>query len=129
MRFFWQQGSQYVSKMLHSCFFFKSKIRDYAMFIEYVNKSKSETKHSNNYTDDIKRDRSKENGYCHACIFTGENEEVSKYRLCAETMSEISEVNGNGYCDKCKPCWHWYNQINPIKKWMLEKTGFVFKNR
>lgn len=87
------------------------------------------TKTSDNYTDDIHRDTSKEKGWCHACIFTGENETLSKHRLCAETMSEIAEVNGNGYCDKCKPAWCWYNQINPIKKWLLEKTGFRFKNR
>ena len=95
----------------------------------FVLKKKSETKHHNNYTDDIKRDTTKENGNCHACIFTCENENISKRRLCAETMSDIAEVRAGGHCDKCKPAWKWYNQINPIKKWLLEKEGFKFKNR
>ena len=99
------------------------------MFVNYACENKANTKHNNNYTDDIKRDTSKEKGWCHACIFTGENENISKWRLCAETMSEIAEVEGNGYCDKCKPAWNWYNQINPIKKWLVERSGFRFKNR
>ena len=97
--------------------------------INYVTKRKNKTKHHNNYNDDPKRDSSKEKGCCLSCIFSGENEYVSDRRLCAETMSEISEVFGTGYCSKCKPYWHWYNQINPIKKRLLEKTGFKFKNR
>ena len=57
-------------------------------FVNYT----GEKKHSDNYTEDMKRDRSKEIGWCHACIFTGENEQVSKYRLCAEKMSEILAI-------------------------------------
>jgi hypothetical protein len=104
----------------------KFKIKVLEMFrINYTCEFK--TKH--NYSDDVKRDSLKERGNCHSCVFSGENEHFSKRRLCAETMSEITEVDGNGYCDKCRPCWHWYNQINPIKKWLLERSGFVFKNR
>ena len=87
-------------------------------------------KTSDNYTDDIKRDRSKENGCCVECIYVGENDDVSNARLCAETMSRIDELsNGFGHCDKCKICYKWYNQVNPIKKWLLERSGFRFKNR
>jgi hypothetical protein len=87
-------------------------------------------KTSDNYTDDMKRDRSKENGNCVECIYVGENDSVSNSRLCAETMSRIDELShGFGHCDKCKTCYKWYNQINPIKKWLLERTGFRFKNR
>ena len=97
--------------------------------INYTTESKSKSEHHNNYTDDVKRDNSQERGWCGACIYNGENEELSKRCLCAETMSEIAEVCSSGYCDKCKPAWYWYNQINPIKKWLIEQTGFRFKNR
>ncbi len=97
--------------------------------IFYTNKNKKETKHHNNYVDDMNRDRSNEKTDCHGCIFVGENEDVSKERLCAERMSEIAEVKGLASCDNGKPYWKWYNQINPIKKWLLERTGFRFKNR
>ena len=97
--------------------------------INYTYKSKSEAKHHNNYADCRHRDISKAKTDCHGCIFVGENEEVSKERLCAERMSEIAEVSGIAACDKGKPYWKWYNQINPIKKWLLELTGFRFKNR
>ncbi len=97
--------------------------------VNYTFEMKNNTQNHNNYNDDPRRDSSKEKGNCHSCIFSGENESFSKRRLCVETISEIAEVDGNGYCDKCKPAWHWYNQINPIKKWLLERTGFKFKNR
>lgn len=95
----------------------------------YTTESKYKSKHHNNYTDVVGRDTSNEKTDCHGCIFVGENEHVSKERLCAERMREIAEVKGFASCDKGKPYWKWYNQINPIKKWLLERSGFVFKNR
>lgn len=99
------------------------------MTINYVCKNKAKTKHNNNYTDDMTRDTSKDNTNCYCCIFVGENDNVSNSRLCAESMDEISEVSGFGTCDKGRTRFKWYNQINPIKKWLLERTGFRFKNR
>ena len=95
-------------------------------FVNYATELKNNTIHHNNYVCDMK-----DNGpHCVECIFVGENDHLSPRRLCAETMTDVAELeNGFGHCDKFKSCFKWYNQINPIKKWMLEKTGFVFKNR
>ena len=71
-----------------------------------------------------------ENNHCVNCIFVGDNDEFSNRRLCAETISVIPELSsGFGCCDRYKSCFKWYNQINPIKKLILKKSGFVFKNR
>lgn len=97
-------------------------------YVNYTTELKNNTIHHNNYTDDIKVDAPR--GHCVDCIFVGENDNISKNRLCAETMTEVAELsNGFGHCDKLKSCYKWYNQINPIKKWLLEQTGFVFRNR
>ena len=97
--------------------------------LNYTTEPKQKSVLHDNYTDDMTRDTSKENGNCHACIFIGDNDWVSVEHLCAKHVDEIAEVKFNGHCDKCKPAWHWYNQINPVKKWLVEKTGFKFKNR
>ena len=95
----------------------------------YTGENKSKLKPNDNYTEDMKRNISTENGNCHACIYVGENKDLSKHRLCAENMFAIAEVSGTGRCDKCAVYWKWYNQINPIKKKLVERSGFVFKNR
>ena len=97
--------------------------------VNYTTESKYKSVKNDNYTDVIGRDTSKENGNCHSCIFIGDNDDVSAQHLCAKYITEIAEVKHNGHCDKCKPSWHLYNQINPIKKWLLEQTGFEFRNR
>ena len=89
----------------------------------------AELKNTNNYTDDVRRDTSKEKGWCSVCIYVGENRSVSEKPLCAESISNIAEVRNTGYCDKCKPRWFRLNQINSIKKSLLERSGFVLKNR
>ncbi len=96
-------------------------------YVNYTTESKYKSLHHNNYTDDMKRDTTNEKGNCHGCIFIGDNDHVSHEHLCAESMSEVAEVKANGYCDKCKPIWKWYNKVNPIKRYLLEKTGFVFR--
>lgn len=97
-------------------------------YVNYAIKFKNDTIHHNNYVDDIKADAPR--GHCINCIFVGKNDYLSLNSLCAETMTEVAELSNDfGHCDKLKSCYKWYNQINPIKKRLLEKSGFVFKNR
>ena len=91
--------------------------------------NKSEVKHNDNYVYDIKHDCSKDKVHCYVCIFVGENELVSPHRLCAKRMDEIAEVDAQGKCDKGRSRFKWYNRINFVKKYLLERSGFVLKNR
>jgi len=97
--------------------------------IIYTMQNKSEVKHNDNYVYNIKRDCAWDKVNCYECIFVGENELVSRHRLCAKRMDEIAEVEGWGKCDKGRSRFKWYHRINFIKKRLLERSGFVFKNR
>jgi len=97
--------------------------------IIYTMENKAKAKHNDNYTNDFKRDCSKDKVNCYSCIFVGENELVSQERLCAKRMNEITEVDAFGTCDKGRSRFKWYNRINCIKKRLLERSGFEFKNR
>ena len=101
--------------------------------VNYTTETKDKVKHNANYTEDIRRDQSKEETTCWGCIFVGENENVSKSRLCAKYIDEVAEVKGSGTCDDGKSWYRWYNKIYvhfmPIKTLLLERTGFKFKNR
>lgn len=97
--------------------------------IVYTRKNKADVKHNDNYVYNIKRDCSKDKVNCYSCIFVGENELVSQERLCAKRMNEITEVDAFGTCDKGRSRFKWYNRINFIKKRLLERSGFVLKNR
>ena len=87
---------------------------------------KSEAKHNDNY---VKRICSKNKIECCNCIFVGENDYVSQECLCAKYTNEVAEVNAFGSCDKGRSRFKWYNRINPIKRYLLERSGFEFKNR
>ena len=97
------------------------------IYVNYTTEGKTKSEHNDGYVEDATQIYSDVN--CHGCIFVGENEHLSKRRLCGKYIREVAEVQGNGSCRKARAYWHWYNQINPFKKWLLERSGFKFKNR
>ena len=101
--------------------------------INYTNKLKNIAKNKDNYTDNLKRNTSKDPTSCYFCLFVGENEMYSKERLCAKHPDEIVAVKGCGTCSKGKSCFKWYNRflvsLTPITNMALKASGFNFKNR
>ena len=101
--------------------------------INYTSNSKTIAKQKDDYTDDIRRDTTKDKTSCYFCLFVGENETYSKERLCAKHPKEITAVKGCGTCSKGKSCFKWYNRflvsLTPITNMALKASGFRFKNR
>ena len=99
--------------------------------INYTGVKKSKLKFNDNYIDDMRDDPSRKVS-CWMCIFSGKNDEIPVVKgkqLCVRHMGEITEVKGSGTCDEARSRFKWYNKLNPIKKWLLERDGFKFKNR
>ena len=97
--------------------------------VNYTAESKAKSFCHDNYTDVVDCDTSKKRNSCGSCIFVGRNNQVSEQLLCAENIVEVAEVKTCGLCDGYKSVHRLYNQINPIKKWLLERTGFEFNHR
>ena len=97
--------------------------------VNYICDSKINAKHHDNYTDDVLRDFTSDKTDCGNCIFAGTNKEITSRLLCGKHLREVAEVRSFATCDKGRSALKWYNRINPINKYVLESSGFVFKNR
>ena len=99
--------------------------------VNYACVHKSKSRYPDNYTLDMDMldNPRKSNVTCRRCIFVGKNKKISETDLCAKYIDEVTNVNFAGTCSAGRDSSAWYNQINPIKKWLLERTGFVFRNR
>lgn len=100
--------------------------------INYTVESKSKSIHNDNYIPNVLEKNQTHCVTCWACIFCGKNVKIPVLKdkmLCAKYIDEVANVKGAGTCDSGRSRFNKLNFVNPIKKWMLEKTGFVFKNR
>ena len=96
--------------------------------VNYTTESKIKSIHNDNYTE-------KSCGVyvsCWQCIFCGKNKDLPVFKdnlLCAKYIKEVAIVEGAGTCESAKSRFSKLSFINPIKKWILEKSGFDFKAR
>ena len=100
--------------------------------VNYTVESKSKAKNHDNYISDVLETHKNDCVSCWQCIFCGKNKEIKVLQdklLCAKYLLEIAIVNGKGTCDSARSRFKRLNFVNPIKKMILEKSGFDFEAR
>ena len=85
-----------------------------------------------NYIDDVKKSKNENCVSCWMCMYCGRNKHVAVLKeklLCAKYVDEIAIVKGSGTCDSARSRFKWYNFVGPLKKMVLERSGFDLKAR
>ncbi len=98
----------------------------------YTTDSKSKAVQHDNYIDSVRNTNKKNCVSCWMCIYCGKNKHlvvVQDKLLCAKHIDEIAIVQGAGTCDSARSRFKWYNFVGPLKKMILEKSGFDLKAR
>ena len=100
--------------------------------VNYTAESKSKAIHHDNYIGNVLETHNADCVSCWQCIFSGKNKDIAIVQdklLCAKYLLEIAIVNGKGTCDSARSRFKRYNFVNPIKKMILERSGFDFNAR
>ncbi len=86
----------------------------------YIDKNDTLGGIKDHYTSDYED----HNEWCQYCVHYCEHCN-NPYRWCSKGSLTGSVVNFCGHCDKFSN----NGKINPLKQWLLEKSGFEFKNK
>ena len=98
----------------------------------YTADDKSKAINNDNYVGTIPEEKKNNCVSCWMCIYCGKNKclpVMAKQLLCAKYINEIAIVNGGGTCDSARSRFKWYNFVGPLKKMLLERSGFDLKAR
>lgn len=102
------------------------------MLVNYTVDDKSKVKQHDNYVDSVKKSKKQNCVSCWMCIYCGKNEHLAVMQdklLCAKYINEIAFVKGAGTCDSARSRFKWYNFVGPLKKMLLERSGFDLRAR